>query len=116
MTKKPHPIDLHVGQSLRSFRKLRRITQTEAAQKLGISFQQMQKYECGSNRISASRLYEISELLGVRLSDFFPESSQGSIGPAITTDEHELIAAYRATPPEIRAAIRSLTQSAGGAA
>ncbi|MCM2563477.1 helix-turn-helix domain-containing protein [Lutimaribacter sp. EGI FJ00015] len=66
-----HPVDIHVGKKLKQLRVLRGMTQTEVAQGLGISFQQVQKYELGRNRISASKLFEISQILNVAPSYFF---------------------------------------------
>lgn len=67
----PHPVDIHVGHKLKQLRVLRGMTQTEVAQGLEISFQQVQKYELGRNRISASKLFEISRILKVPTSYFF---------------------------------------------
>ena len=53
----PHPIDIHVGQKIKQIRTLRRLSQTAVARKLDLSFQQVQKYETGSNRVAASRLF-----------------------------------------------------------
>lgn len=69
----PHSVDVHVGQRLRQRRTLLGMTQTELADIMGVTFQQIQKYEKGSNRISASRLYEMSEALKVKISYFFDE-------------------------------------------
>ncbi len=66
-----HPVDLHVGLRLRLRRRELKITQTELAGHLGISFQQVQKYERGMNRLSASRLYEIARVLQVGVEYFF---------------------------------------------
>lgn len=66
-----HPVDVHVGQKLKSLRLSRGQTQTEIAVGLGISFQQVQKYELGRNRISASKLFEISRILDVSPAYFF---------------------------------------------
>ncbi len=67
----PHPVDLYVGARVRSLRVLRGVSQTELAQKIGNSFQQVQKYETGSNRISASKLHSISKILDVQPNYFF---------------------------------------------
>ncbi len=67
----PHPVDIHVGLKLKQLRTLRRLSQTDVARKLEVSFQQIQKYETGSNRISASRLFEIAQVLGVPPASFF---------------------------------------------
>ena len=66
-----HPIDVHVGKRLKQMRKLRRMSQTDVAKRLDLSFQQVQKYEIGSNRIAASRLFELSRILEVPTSYFF---------------------------------------------
>lgn len=66
-----HPVDVHVGRRLKQIRTLRRMSQTDVARKLSLSFQQIQKYEIGSNRIAASRLFELSGVLGVPTSYFF---------------------------------------------
>ncbi|XDA98772.1 helix-turn-helix transcriptional regulator [Sulfitobacter sp. LCG007] len=66
-----HPVDVHVGKKLKQIRTMRRLSQTDVARQLNLSFQQIQKYEIGSNRIAASRLYELSEILGVPTAYFF---------------------------------------------
>ena len=67
----PHPIDVYVGTKIRLTRAARGISQQQLSDMLSISFQQLQKYERGINRISASRLWEISQALGVKISYFF---------------------------------------------
>jgi transcriptional regulator with XRE-family HTH domain len=69
----PDPIDKHVGARLRLRRTLMGLSQTELAKAVGLTFQQVQKYESGANRISASRLYHISEALDVPVSFFFDD-------------------------------------------
>lgn len=66
-----HPVDIHVGKRLKQIRTLRRMSQTDVAKRLNLSFQQIQKYEIGSNRIAASRLFELSRILDVPTSYFF---------------------------------------------
>ena len=66
-----HPVDVHVGRKLKQIRTMRRLSQTDVARELDLSFQQIQKYEIGSNRIAASRLYELSRILDVPTSYFF---------------------------------------------
>jgi transcriptional regulator with XRE-family HTH domain len=65
------PVDVHVGARLRQRRQMLSISQEKVAEELGLTFQQIQKYERGANRISASRLHQLSELLDVPLSFFF---------------------------------------------
>ncbi len=67
----PHPVDIHVGQRLKQLRTARKLSQTDLGKSLELSFQQIQKYEAGSNRISASRLFELGQVLNVELTYFF---------------------------------------------
>jgi transcriptional regulator with XRE-family HTH domain len=74
MTKLPeeiHLVDIHVGANVRLRRKAMKVSQSDLADALGVSFQQVQKYERGTNRISASRLYDIAACLGVNVEYFF---------------------------------------------
>lgn len=64
-------IDLHVGKRLRRRRRLLGLTQQNLATEVGIRFQQIQKYECGANRVSAARLFELSEALSVPVQYFY---------------------------------------------
>lgn len=66
-----HPIDLHVGMRLRQRRRLLGLTQQKLADAVDIRFQQIQKYESGANRISASRLWSLAQALDVPVSFFF---------------------------------------------
>lgn len=70
--------DLHVGKRLRRRRRLLGMTQQDLAGMVGVRFQQIQKYECGANRITSSRLYELSKALNVSVQYFF----DGMIDPA----------------------------------
>ncbi|TDE33830.1 helix-turn-helix domain-containing protein [Antarcticimicrobium sediminis] len=67
----PHQVDVHVGKRVRHRRWLVAMTQQQLAERVGIKFQQIQKYETGANRISASRLWDIAEALEVPISFFF---------------------------------------------
>ena len=69
----PHPVDVIVGKRVRLRRLQLSLSQTELAQKLGLTFQQVQKYEKGTNRVSCSRLSEISEVLDVPITFFFSD-------------------------------------------
>ena len=66
-----HPVDAHVGKRIRHRRWLVGMTQQQLAEKVGIKFQQIQKYETGANRVSASRLWDIADALDVPVSFFF---------------------------------------------
>jgi len=76
MTKKlgprsPNPVDVHVGARVRLRRKILRLSQEKLGEQLGVTFQQVQKYERGANRIGASRLWKLSEVLDVPVSFFY---------------------------------------------
>ena len=66
-----HPVDVHVGKRVRHRRWMVGMTQQQLGDIVGIKFQQIQKYETGMNRISASRLWDIAQALGVSISFFF---------------------------------------------
>jgi transcriptional regulator with XRE-family HTH domain len=69
--KSPNPVDVHVGKRIRMRRMMLNKSQTELGETCGITFQQIQKYENGANRVSASRLQQFSNLLDVPVSFFF---------------------------------------------
>lgn len=73
--KRPNPTDVYVGSRIRMRRKMMGLSQEKLGEKLGITFQQIQKYEKGTNRVGASRLQAMSDALEVPVSFFFPESS-----------------------------------------
>lgn len=68
-----HPVDKLVGERIRQLRHLLDISQTELANKVGVKFQQIQKYETGANRVSASRLSDIAGILKVNIGHFFDD-------------------------------------------
>jgi transcriptional regulator with XRE-family HTH domain len=81
--KRPNPTDIYVGSRVRMRRKMMGMSQEKLGERLGITFQQIQKYEKGTNRIGASRLQKIAEILEVPVSYFFPDqSSDVAIGLA----------------------------------
>lgn len=69
--RQPNPVDVHVGTRVRMRRSLLGISQEKLAEAVGLTFQQIQKYERGTNRVSASRLYQFSKILEVPISYFF---------------------------------------------
>ncbi len=71
-------IDLHVGRRLRRRRRLLGLTQQQLGDEVGIRFQQIQKYECGANRVSASRLFELAEALCVPVQHFYEGLSENN--------------------------------------
>jgi transcriptional regulator with XRE-family HTH domain len=100
-----HPVDAHVGKRIRHRRWMVGMTQQQLADRVGIKFQQIQKYETGMNRVSASRLWDVAEALGVTISFFFEgideerESAQGVEGDILADKEAlELVRSYYAIP------------------
>lgn len=77
-----HPVDVHVGKRIRHRRWLVGMTQQQLAEKVGIKFQQIQKYETGANRVSASRLWDIAASLDVPVSFFFEGLDNSTNGEA----------------------------------
>ena len=98
----PHPVDIHVGTKIPLTRASRGISQQQLSEMLGISFQQLQKYERGINRISASRLWEVSQALGVKVSYFFDgaDGEEGQVIEEISTRTIELATQINQIPNE----------------
>jgi transcriptional regulator with XRE-family HTH domain len=78
--RRPNPMDVHVGSRVRLQRMLLGMSQEKLAERLGLTFQQVQKYEKGINRIGASRLFEMSRVLSVPVQFFYEQAPVG--GPA----------------------------------
>jgi transcriptional regulator with XRE-family HTH domain len=100
-----HPVDVHVGKRVRHRRWMVGMTQQQLAEKVGIKFQQIQKYETGMNRVSASRLWDIADALGVPVSFFFEglderRAPAGDAPADIMVDKEalELVRSYYAIP------------------
>ena len=98
-------IDRAVGRRIAARRAALGRSQSALASELGISFQQLQKYEAGQNRVSASRLHRIALLLGAPVGDFFPEEGLETAAvdrqPILTTEARAVLAAFeriRAAP------------------
>jgi len=75
---KNNNINYHIGQAIRSNRKAREFTLTQLAEKLRISYQQLQKYEMGTNRVTADKIYEISRILNIDILSFYPGKEENS--------------------------------------
>ena len=103
---KPDPVDVHVGARLRDRRTLLGLSQGEIGARLGLSWQQIQKYERGTSRIGASRLYRLSKMLGVPISYFFEDMPM----EALAASRHRAtVLADDAipTPREVRMLVRA---------
>ncbi len=120
-----HPVDVHVGKRIRHRRWMVGMTQQQLAEKVGIKFQQIQKYETGMNRVSASRLWDISEALSVPVSFFFEgiegateEASGAAVPGDILADKEalELVRSYYAIPENQRRRLFELARVLSDAA
>ncbi len=132
----PNPVDVHVGARLRQRRTLLGMNQTKLGSSIGLTFQQVQKYEKGKNRISAGRLYALSGTLDVPVEYFFDDmptavaASSPTLGrgrarklpnyeldPMGTRETLELVRAYyKIRDPQIRKRLYELTKALGAAA
>ncbi len=130
----PSPVDVHVGARLRMRRTLLGMSQTTLGEAIGLTFQQVQKYERGMNRISASRLFDLSRVLDVPLEYFFDdmpapvaasspatekrgrvkEPPSYELDPMAKRETMELVRAYyKITDPEIRKHLFAMTKTLG---
>jgi transcriptional regulator with XRE-family HTH domain len=99
--RRPNPVDLHVGGRVRMRRKLLGVSQEQLADSLGLTFQQVQKYERGANRVSASKLYEIAKTLQVPVSFFFDglaDPMDGSDGDEVGQHAERVVQEFLTTP------------------
>ena len=133
--RKPHPVDVHVGTRLRLRRVVLGYSQERLATALGLTFQQIQKYEKGTNRISASRLFELGRILDVSVEYFYEgaelvaplapgaaKAVSGGVPPSAArepeaTSQRETLklvsAFYRIKDPTVRAEALALLESLG---
>ncbi len=116
----PHSVDVHVGNRIRHRRWLVGMTLQELAAKTGVNHQQIQKYEAGENRVSASRLWEVSAALGVPVSFFFEgmgdgpaEGASTSSTPAFLFDKEaaNLVSTYYSIPASQRRRLLDLAKA-----
>lgn len=130
--RKSNPVDVHVGARVRVRRMMLGLSQEKLGEKLGLTFQQVQKYERGTNRVGASRLFDLARVLGVPIQFFFDEmtnelSAAAATGFAerptenplseylSTRDGLELNRAFaRITDPKVRKSIVDLVRSLAG--
>ncbi len=122
-----HPIDVHVGTRMRQRRALLGMSQTTLGEAVGLTFQQVQKYERGANRISASRLAEFGKVLDVPIAYFFDELPAAASGskakartqaepaakdPMVKRETLELVRAfYKIREPDVRKRVADLVKA-----
>jgi transcriptional regulator with XRE-family HTH domain len=123
MTKSPNEVDRHVGSRVRMRRMMIGMSQEKLGEALGLTFQQVQKYEKGTNRISASRLQQIAGVLGVSIDFLYGDAARSETGQTgfaeapgapyeaelLTSDGLRLLRAYREiTDPKVRRVVVEL--------
>lgn len=115
-----HPVDVHVGKRIRQRRWMIGMTQQQLAEEVGIKFQQIQKYETGMNRVSASRLWDIARSLGVDVGFFYEglsgESAKSDADFMASKEAMELVRAYYAIPEAQRKRLFDLARVLSDAA
>jgi transcriptional regulator with XRE-family HTH domain len=130
MSDAPHPTDVRVGRLLRERRLALGISQERLGALLGVTYQQVQKYERGANRIGSSRMHDLCRVLGVRASYFFDEPEAAGLAEAAPSgfdltgasgtdlpgrEAQELLAAFRLIgDPEIRRRLVDLARALAG--
>jgi transcriptional regulator with XRE-family HTH domain len=123
--KPPNPIDIHVGSRLRTRRRMLGMSQEKLARAFGLTFQQIQKYEKGVNRMGASRLQQAADLLGVTVPFFFEGADdgpyKGALSPSYIDDfvsreegQRLAISFMRIQRPALRVVIVKLVQEIVG--
>lgn len=134
---KPNPIDVHVGSRIRLRRTLLGMSQQKLGEAIGLTFQQVQKYERGTNRVGSSRMFELARVLDVPVSYFFEEMgsdvaargrqhamgvvteapASGGSDPMTKRETLELVRAYyKITDPKVRKRLFEMTKTLGAAA
>ncbi len=131
----PSPVDVHVGARVRLRRTLLGMSQEKLGEGIGLTFQQIQKYERGANRIGSSRLYDLSRVLDVPVEFFFDDMSPAvaaispaqrrhkakeppsyELDPMATRETLELVRAYyKISDPQVRKRVYELTKALGAA-
>lgn len=114
-----HPVDTHVGSRIRLRRRMLGVTQQQLGETLGVTFQQLQKYEMGANRVSASRLWEIARALDVPVAFFFEgldaagRPASGGIDLLADPEAMTLARRFRAIPEPQRRRLLDLARALG---
>lgn len=118
----PEVVDVEVGRRVRVCRNLVGLTQEQLGDRIGVTFQQMQKYENGTNRISASRLWAISQVLDMSISWFFEDAGKkvaaakkGEPGVRTKRETLQLVRYISVCPPDVRRDFMGLVRAAADA-
>jgi|TARA_Y100000294_G_C8279612_1_gene226257 transcriptional regulator with XRE-family HTH domain len=115
MRKAPHPVDVHVGSRVKLRRKLLGFSQAKLGDAVGLTFQQIQKYERGANRMGGSRLYQFGQLLNVPVSFFFDDmpADLDERAPAVETEVIDQIEKTEIPEMEVDALVQEYYQIRG---
>ncbi len=123
-----HPVDLHVGKKIRLRRSILGMSQDLLGKEIGVTFQQIQKYERGINRVGSSRLYDFSKILKVPVGYFFEDiENENTSGMAEDKNEYEAVpenldnketlslirAYYKISDPSVRKKVLTLIKAMG---
>lgn len=115
--KKPHAIDILVGRNIRRIRDMRDLSQTDLGAAIGVTFQQIQKIEKGSNRIAASRMFLAAQYLRCNVADFYKGADEidvVSVDPQLTKEALSIATIFdKITTPGVKAAIMKLVRVIG---
>jgi transcriptional regulator with XRE-family HTH domain len=118
LARTPDPLDVMVGAKIRIFRTQRGMSQSALAEKIGVAFQQVQKYEKGTNRVGASRLSRIAAVLGISIGELFdsseerPGDSKSPFRLLAGRDALRVLTAFsRMSDPRLRRAIAQLVET-----
>ena len=106
-------IDFHLGKRMRRRRRLLGLTQQQLADACGVRFQQIQKYECGANRVSAARLWRIAGALEVPMNYFFEGLSEAPPAPSTRDESADLVRTYHALGERPRRRLLELARTLG---
>ena len=110
--KSPKPADIRIGKQIRSLRRIAGVSQSALAEKIGVSLQQVKKYENGTNRVSSGRLQEIAGELGVPVSTLYGELQTNGTASLPDSDEtFELVEIYTRLSPQRRRAARNMLRA-----
>lgn len=110
-----NPINKKIGAQIKALRKLNKMSQTELGDEIGITYQQIQKYESGANKVSPERFYQLADVFGISVTDFFKDELETSLNPLIlTSDEATLLRNFRTLPEGMRKPTLHLVQHVGG--
>ncbi len=132
----PSPVDVHVGRRVRMRRTLLGMSQTTLGEAIGLTFQQVQKYERGTNRVSSSRLYDVARVLDVPVEFFFEDMPAEVVGsspsqrrgkakeraryefdPMAKRETLELVRAYyKISDPQVRKLLFAMVKTLGAGA